>query len=57
METELSFKVVVIGAVGVGKSSLTIRYVHNEFNEQLDSTLGAVYLEKTIIAHGKKLKF
>jgi GTPase SAR1 family protein len=29
METELSMKIVVIGAVGVGKSSLTIRYVHN----------------------------
>jgi GTPase SAR1 family protein len=29
METELSFKVVIIGGVGVGKSSLTIRYVHD----------------------------
>lgn len=44
MQTELAFKIVVIGAVGVGKSSLTIRYVHNDFNDKLDSTLGAVYL-------------
>lgn len=29
MQAELNAKVVVIGTVGVGKSSLTIRYVHN----------------------------
>lgn len=28
-------KVVVIGSIGVGKSSLTIRFVHNQFNEYL----------------------
>jgi GTPase SAR1 family protein len=43
MQVEISVKVVVIGSVGVGKSSLTVRYVHNEFNESLESTLGAVY--------------
>jgi len=57
MQTEISAKVVVIGTVGVGKSSLTIRYVHNEFNEHLDSTLGAVYFEKTIAHSGRKIKF
>ena len=44
IEEELGIKVVVIGAVGAGKSSLAVRYVHNEFNQELDSTLGAVYL-------------
>lgn len=29
MDMELSAKVVVIGSVGVGKSSITIRCVHN----------------------------
>lgn len=29
MEAEVAAKVVVIGPVGVGKSSITIRYVHN----------------------------
>jgi small GTP-binding protein len=43
--------------VGVGKSSITIRYVHNEFHESLDSTLGAVYFEKTNSYHGKKIKY
>lgn len=48
---------VVVGAVGVGKSSLTIRYVQNEFNESLDSTLGAVYMEKTTSIKNRKIKF
>lgn len=39
-------KVVIIGTVGVGKSSLTIRFVYDQFNENIDSTLGAVYFEK-----------
>jgi len=56
METELAFKIVVIGAVGVGKSSLTMRYVNNDFNDKLDSTLGAVYLEKNITIKNKKIK-
>jgi GTPase SAR1 family protein len=32
MQSIVEAKVVVIGSVGVGKSSLTIRYVHNEFS-------------------------
>lgn len=57
MDSEISAKVVVIGPVGVGKSSITIRYVHNEFHESLDSTLGAVYFEKTHLYKNKKIKF
>lgn len=48
---------VVIGPVGVGKSSITIRFVHNEFHESLDSTLGAVYFEKMHAVQGRKIKF
>ena len=47
----------MIGPVGVGKSSITIRYVHNEFHESLDSTLGAVYFEKSHSLRGRKIKF
>jgi GTPase SAR1 family protein len=37
-------KVVVIGSVGVGKSSLTSRYVNDDFNDTMPTTLGATYL-------------
>lgn len=36
-------KVVVIGSVGVGKTSLTIRYIYGQFNETMETTLGASY--------------
>lgn len=36
-------KVVVIGSVGVGKTSLTIRYIYGQFNESMETTLGASY--------------
>ena len=57
LDQELSIKVVIIGSVGVGKSSLAVRYVHNEFNQSLESTLGAVYLEKTILCKDRKIKY
>lgn len=55
--SEVSAKVVVIGAVGVGKSSLTVRYVHQQFTAEMESTLGAVYFEKQLALHGQKIKF
>jgi len=50
--------VVVIGSVGVGKSSLTTRFVFNEFNENIGTTLGAAYFEKVHdYSEGKSMKF
>ena len=39
-------KVVVIGSVGVGKTSLTVRFIYDQFNENMETTLGASYFEK-----------
>ena len=50
-------KVVIIGTVGVGKSSLTIRFVYDQFSEHMDSTLGAVYFEKVHNYDNKSIKF
>jgi small GTP-binding protein len=51
-------KVVVIGSIGVGKSSITIRFVNNQFNDFLDSTLGAVFFEKVHnYGSGKSIKY
>ena len=41
--TEL--KVVVIGVSGVGKTSLCVRYVHDEFQD-FSPTIGASFLQK-----------
>lgn len=41
---KLAAKVVIIGDVGVGKSSITIRYIYDKFDLKLESTLGAAYM-------------
>ncbi len=43
------YKVILIGAVGVGKTSLLVRYVHNSFE---DSTMRAISEEKKILTIG-----
>lgn len=45
---ELSIKVVVLGESGVGKSSMALRFVKNEFRPYTDSTIGAAFLQKTL---------
>lgn len=50
-------KVVVIGSIGVGKSSITIRFVSNQFNDFMDSTLGAVFFEKVHQYGNKSIKY
>ena len=41
-------KMVLLGDVGVGKSSLAVRLVKNEFNPNSETTVGAVCLKKGI---------
>lgn len=36
------------GAARVGKSSLTLRFCKNEFDEKLESTVDATYQEQTV---------
>jgi len=42
------FTVVMVGESGVGKSSLTIRFVSNHFKEHGQPTIGASFLSKTL---------
>lgn len=37
-------KLVMVGDVGVGKSSLTVRYILDKFDIKMESTLGAAYM-------------
>lgn len=36
---QCEMKIVVLGAATVGKSSVTLRYINNEFREDYDPTL------------------
>lgn len=44
----LSFKVVVIGEKGVGKTSLVNRYTEDKFSPDVDATIGAYFSSKLI---------
>ena len=43
---EKQYKIVILGAPGVGKSSLTNRYINGLYNDNMNATLGAVFFEK-----------
>ncbi|KAJ8058629.1 hypothetical protein OCU04_012805 [Sclerotinia nivalis] len=50
MSTSLEAKIVVLGAQGVGKTSLLFRYIKNQFNPQTTtSTVGASFLTKRVV--------
>ena len=42
-------KVVLLGATGVGKSSLVLRYVTSQFNPHSESTIGAAFMSKMTV--------
>ncbi|XP_068436984.1 ras-related protein Rab-32 [Clinocottus analis] len=46
--TDRLFKVLVIGDVGVGKSSIILRYVNRRFNETYKASIGVDFALKTI---------
>ncbi|XP_044799209.1 ras-related protein Rab-7b isoform X1 [Bubalus bubalis] len=53
---KVDLKLIIIGALGVGKTSLLHRYVHKTFYEDYQTTLGASILSKIIILEDTTLK-
>lgn len=51
-----SFKMVILGESGVGKSSIAQRYVNGEFTGLNQPTLGALFLTKRIIQKDRIVK-
>ncbi|KAJ6025974.1 hypothetical protein N7444_013653 [Penicillium canescens] len=51
MSSSLEAKIVVLGAQGVGKTSLVERYVRNAFNPATASTVGASFVTKRVLDH------
>ena len=50
-------KIVLLGDAYVGKTSIAIRFSKEEFNENTESTFGAVYFTHTLIKDEQKLQF
>lgn len=50
-------KVVILGSSGVGKSSILNRYINNYWDEDIQTTLGAAFMDKLILYKGKYFKF
>ena len=52
-----SFKIIIIGNSGVGKTSILERFILDKFDESLLSTIGINFSEKVILLeNGKKIK-
>eukprot|EP00638_Chattonella_subsalsa_P007155 CAMPEP_0117756976 /NCGR_PEP_ID=MMETSP0947-20121206/14433_1 /TAXON_ID=44440 /ORGANISM="Chattonella subsalsa, Strain CCMP2191" /LENGTH=193 /DNA_ID=CAMNT_0005576735 /DNA_START=35 /DNA_END=616 /DNA_ORIENTATION=- len=50
-------KVVLLGDTGVGKSSLVLRFVTNNFRPYSESTIGASFMSKMIMVNNMPIKF
>eukprot|EP01024_Parvocaulis_polyphysoides_P029916 TRINITY_DN2712_c0_g4_i1.p1 TRINITY_DN2712_c0_g4~~TRINITY_DN2712_c0_g4_i1.p1 ORF type:complete len:201 (-),score=40.24 TRINITY_DN2712_c0_g4_i1:486-1088(-) len=55
MDNQRSAKLVLLGEMGSGKSSIAIRYVKGQFNEYQESTIGAAFMTKSVAE--LKIKF
>jgi len=50
-------KIVILGSSGVGKSSIINRYIYDHWDKDMQTTLGAAFLDKTFTYRGKEFKF
>lgn len=52
----IRFKWITLGKATVGKTSLVTRFMQNQFNERIPTTIGAHFSSKTISMNGKSIK-
>ncbi|KAF3777346.1 Ras-related protein [Nymphaea thermarum] len=50
-------KLVLLGDMGTGKSSLVLRFVKGQFYEFQESTIGAAFFTQTVALEGRSVKF
>ena len=53
----MQVKLVLLGDTGVGKSSIVLRFVANNFKLDEDATIGASYMSKMLHIDDKTIKF
>ena len=51
-----SFKILLLGDSGVGKSCIILRYIDNNFSQNLMNSIGVDFKLKNIDVDGKKVK-
>lgn len=52
-----NYKIAILGYYSVGKSSLSLKYVRNQFNPNEESTIGASYLTKSMSTKDSTIQF
>ena len=58
MSKQFQFKLVLLGESAVGKSSLVLRFVKDQFDDYRESTIGAAFLTQTVtLDDGASVKF
>jgi len=55
-EEKIKFKLIIFGEGGVGKTSLTHKYLRNIFEEDIKLTIGANFYVKKLKIEGKSVK-
>ena len=55
--TAYNSKIVLLGETGVGKSSISARFVQDTFSEYLELTIGAAYMTKKVTRPSHTVKF
>ena len=56
MQKREHHKIVLLGPSGVGKSSITLRYVKNSFSLHRESTIGAAFLSAPVSYKGRDIQ-
>ena len=56
IEPDYTFKIILIGDSGVGKSSILFRYTDDKFRPTIVNTIGIDFRTKTVIVDGKIVK-
>lgn len=57
MGDNFQFKLVLLGNMNVGKTSMALRFVRDQFFEYQDNTIGAAFLTNTVVVDGVAVKF